>query len=297
MSRTLILRPFVVLVWLLCAGLTFGQNDLQVWREFRDALKSGSMTVDRIRPYDALGDSFKPILLSYLDSLRARATAEDWVVVPEVIRNGNRIQYIAPWTEGNRKVQYCFSFLTEGSRWYFQHLEAIMIRLDKVSRFPATDFPDIPEEQKSWAREEIYWSFVIQNIYLPSAREKGQQAALDMLKDGGGYFMAAKAWVPFVSPRRAFVLYLCWEQKNLRGNDVTLVKLDDHEAIVKMKTQYFSLYTIAAHLKPVISFDDYRQIFESLWQDRASNAGWNLNIEYSSTNEVTFHFMGTPAPK
>lgn len=278
----------VLLVALFCTIDTYAQDDLHIWRDFAGALRAGKMSVERIRPLAQLGDPFKPILMGFLDSLRAWASPADWEATPEIFRVDDRIQYILPWTERNRKVTYCFSLLSDGARWYFQHLECIFIRLDTVSKCPTSSFPDVPEHMKIWAREEIFWSFVVLNVYLPVTADRGKPAALNLLKDGGGYFVGARTWVPFVPPHKAFVLYLCWEQANLRGNQVTLLKLQDTEAIVHLITHFFSLYTTASHLKPVISFDDYKQIFETIWQDRASNAGWHLDIQYSPDYEVTF---------
>jgi hypothetical protein len=128
------------------------------------------------------------------------------------------------------------------------------------------------------------------NIYLPISEEKGKEYALNLLKDGAGYFVGAKTWVPFTSPAKAFILYLCWEQANLRGNNVTLVKLSDSQAIVQMETKFFDLYFTATHLKPMISIQDYKRIFETIWQDRAKNAGWNLDIKYSTDYKVVLYF-------
>ncbi|TSA20831.1 hypothetical protein D4R75_07065 [bacterium] len=250
------------------------------------------MTVERIRPLTQLGDTYRPILLGFLDSVRTQASPADWDAQPEIIRIENRIQYIVPWTAKTQKVTYCFSLLSEGTQWYFQHLEVIFIRLDTVSNLPTSSFPDASEERKTWAREEIYWSFVILNCYLPVAKESGKEAALNLLRDGAGYFIGARTWVPFVPPQRAFVLYLCWEQANLRGNQVTLLNLQENEAIVRLNSHFFALYGAAAHLKPVISLADYKQICETIWQDRASNAGWHLNIQYSSDYQATFHLKG-----
>jgi len=277
---------FLILV---CLNGAYGQDDLHIWRDFIGRLKAGTMTVERIRPLPQLGDKYKPILLGFLDSVRTQASASDWDAQPEIIRVEDRIQYIVPWTANNQRTIYCFSLISDSARWYFQHLESIFVRLDTVSHFPAMKFPDVPEHMKLWAREEIYWSFVVLNVYLPAARDRGKDAALNMLRDGGGYFVGACTWVPFVPPHKAFVLYLCWEQANLRGNEVTLLKLEDTEAIVRLNTHFFALYSVAAHLKPVISLDDYKQIFETIWQDRASNAGWLLDIQYSPSYEATFH--------
>ncbi len=269
---------------------TYCQNDTRIWKEFIGIVKAGKMTADRIRPLDQLGDSYKPILLSYLDSIRIQASPEDWDVQPEIIRSGDRIQFLVPWSARDQKLTYCFSFVGDTTQWYFQHLETIFVRLDKLGNLPTSTFPDVSEQQKAWAREEIYWSFILLNVYLPLSADRGKEFALNILKDGGGYFVGARTWVPFTTPHKAFVLYLCWEQANLRGNYVTLERLEDREALVRMKTQFFDLYFAAAHLQPRISLEDYKRIFETVWQDRASNAGWHLDIQYTTDYQVIFHF-------
>ncbi len=269
---------------------TFCQNDTIIWKEFVGLLKAGKISADRIRPLRQLGDSFKPVLMGYLDTIRIQASPSDWGAQPEIIRSGDRVQFLVPWSARDQKITYCLSFVGDTSQWYFQHLETIFVRLDKLGGLPVSAFPDVSEDQKAWAREEIYWSFVLLNVYLPLTADRGKEFALNILKDGGGYFVGARTWVPFTSPQKAFVLYLCWEQANLRGNHVTLERLEDHEAVVHLKTQFFTLYFTAAHLRPRISLDDYKKIFETIWQDRASNAGWHLDIQYSADYQVTFHF-------
>lgn len=282
-----LLTSFLVLT---CQSASRAQDELRVWNEFVMALKNGTITVDKIRPYDGLGETYKPILLGYIDSLRAEAETQDWNVRPEIVQTQNRIQYLFPWITKGQRVSYCFSFIVADTLWYFQHLEAIFVRLDKIPPLPVSQFPDISEAHKVWAREEIYWSFIVLNIYLPIAKEMGRQSALDLLKDGGGYFVGARSWIPFASPHKSFILYLCWEQANLRGNQVTLEKLNDNEAIVHLSTHFFNLYFTATHLKPRIPLEEYRQIFETIWHDRASSAGWNLKIQYTPDYVVTFHF-------
>ncbi len=276
--------------FLLIMTASYCQDEMRIWKEFLALVISKQMTEDRIKPHDQLGDKFKPILLSYLDSVRIQASPSDWINTPEVIKTDNRIQFIVPWSTRGQKIEYCFSFVVIDNQWYFQHLESIFIRLDKIPPPPVSIFPDVSESQKAWAREEIYWSFIVQNMYLPISKEKGKEYALGLLKDGGGYFVAAKTWVPFTSPQKAFILYICWEQANLRGNNVTLESLTDTQATINLETIFFYLYNIAGHLKTRISIEDYKQIFETMWQDRAKNAGWNLDIKYSPDYKVTFSF-------
>ena len=100
--------------------------------------------------------------------------------------------------------------------------------------------------------------------------------------------MAARTWVPFVPVSRAFVLYLCWEQANLRGSGVTLRRLDDHEAVVTLEPHYLKFYAQTEQMREQISAEDYRRLFETIWRDRAEKGGWELQINYKGTACV-FH--------
>jgi hypothetical protein len=99
--------------------------------------------------------------------------------------------------------------------------------------------------------------------------------------------MEARTWVPFVPVSRAFILYLCWEQANLRGNRVTLEKLDDREATIALEPNFLKFYS-QTDVGHQISAEDYRRLFETIWQDRAEQAGWKLQIIYKGDTCV-FH--------
>lgn len=282
--------PFLV-VTLLATSLTkatHAQDNIRIWKEFVVSLQKGEITPDNIRPYH---QSLKEPMMGFLTSMRKRASWEEWEATPEIYRVENQIHYLISLSFDGNKATYCFSFLTESDKWYFQHLEGIFIRLDETPGPPTSTFPDIPEEHKAWIREEAFWSQQV-NLFNSISTEKGKDFALSLFKDGGGYSLAAKAWVPFVPASRAFILYLCWEQANLRGNDVTLEKLETNEAIVRVQLTYFSLYQHSAHLKQQISLEEYRLIFETIWQDRATQAGWNLEIQYEQ-DECVLHFRKT----
>jgi hypothetical protein len=226
--------------------------------------------------------------MKFLKILKEKVSWEELESSPEIYRVGSQLHFLIPLTFEGQKVTYCFTFLIKDDKWYFQHLESIFIRLDKVSSLPTSKFPDLPEQQKAWMREEIYWSKQVQ-LFVFLSQEKGKDFAFNWFRDGPGYFLGAKTWVPFVPPPKAFILYLCWEQANLRGNKVTLEKLNDDEAIVIIKSIYFELYKNSAHLKQQISFEDYRKLFETIWCDRANSAGWHLQITYKK-GECFFNF-------
>lgn len=268
-------------------NVTHAKSDIDIWNEFKNTLKKSEFPKEKIQPYQ---ESLREPLLGFLRQMREKALWKEWEAIPEIHRVGNQIHFLIPLSFDNIKATYCFSFLVDKGEWYFQHLEGINIRLDKISPLPVSKFPDISESEKNWVREEIYWSFFINDFYLPIVEKDGQAYALEKIKDGAGYFLGAKAWVPFVAPRKAFILYLCWEQANLRGNKVTLEKFEDNEAILRLETIYFHLFFNTANMKPNISLEDYKKVFETIWQDRASNASWDLLIQYDEDYEVTFHF-------
>ncbi len=249
-------------------------------------MKENKITPDHIRPHQFIT---KESLMEVLNTFRRGAVWEEWEVEPEVVHYNNIVNFLIPLKGkfGERR-DYCFTFLIEEGKWYLQHIEAIFIRLDKISSLPASEFPDIPESQKAWARQELYWSKIVW-LYNDLSAKEGKESALRIVRDGAGYFLAAKAWVPFVPPSRAFILYVCWEQANLRGNDVVLEKLEDNEAVVKINPLFFQIYRHAGHLKQQIPFEDYRRIFVTLWHDRVKNAGWDLRIIYRGV-QCFLHF-------
>lgn len=256
-------------------------DDLRIWKEFVADLQAGKMEdTARIRPYYP---EFLEPMKGYLGQLRVGIAWDKLKAEPEVFRVGNQVHFVISLPfKGDEQTfssPFCFSFLDEKERWYFQHMETIMIRMDMLGPLPTTSFPDVPAERKAWMREEIEISDQV-HLFVFLAEEKGKEFAFNWFRDGAGYALGARTWVPFVAPAKAFILYLCWDFAHRRENPLTLEKLADTEAVVRVVPRWFQLYEAAAHLKPKISAEDYRRLFETIWQDRAKNAGWDLAITY-----------------
>jgi hypothetical protein len=256
------------------------QEPSRIWSEFVAKLKSGTLTAADIRAEYTTPEQQLVWLKQLKEASDTRKSWADWEAKPEVFRVGDHVQIVARVHDGTRNLTLCFTFLIEERRWYYSHMENIFIRLDQIGPPPVSLFPDIAEETKAWMREETYWSTFIGGVYAPLVKEKGADYVFNLLKDGPGYFVAAKTWVPFVPPRRAFILWLCWDQSRLRGHAVSLEKLDADEAIVKLKPLYFQIYKSASHLKTIISLPEYRRLFETIWKDRAQAAGWKVSFAY-----------------
>ncbi len=260
-------------------------RDLEVWQQFVADLKGGKLTADNLRPYQ---EGLRAPLFGFLSTMRQKADWKEWQAAPEIYRVQDQLHFLIPLTFDGGQTTYCFSFVRQAGKWFFQHLESIFIRLDRTGAPPVSTFPDVAEEHKAWMREEMHVNEQV-SIFNLLAKEKGKPFAFDWFRDGVGYFLAARAWVPFVPPSRAFILYACWEQANLRGNRVTLEELSDTHARIRAVPNYLQLYENSGHLHQQIAFEDYRQIFETIWQDRAKNAGWNLNLTCTGA-ECVFDF-------
>jgi hypothetical protein len=256
--------------------------DLRVWREFTALLWADSLPEHRIAPHF---EEFRAPLRGFLDSLRAGGNQAEWHPAPEQYRVGERLIFLARLTVRGHTATYSFSFVAGDGEWKFQHLEAIHIRLDTLGPLPVSHFPDLPDADKTWIREEFEVARDVQWLQA-LVREKGWDAALTWFADGAGYALASRVWIPFVSPGRAFVLYLCWEQARLHGADVTLVALDSMQAVVRLRPLGFLQFSRSAHLRNQISLDEFRRLFEYRWQDRATNAGWSLSISYEEDEAV-----------
>jgi hypothetical protein len=54
------------------------------------------------------------------------------------------------------------------------------------------------------------------------------------------------------------------------------------------------LYEQTGHLHQMISRENYQALYETVWQDRAAVAGWDLRIEHARA-QVRFRFERHPA--
>ena len=257
------------------------QQELQIWRAFVLDLRSNQLTEDHLHPLYIS----KPVMQQFLQTMRASADWSEWETTPEVQRRDSTVYYILPLSFNGQKETFCFTFLTSQGNWYLEHFESILLRLDKLGSPPVSVFPDLEDGQKQWIREE---NAVTEQIRLFNwlAQEKGRQAALDWFREGRGYAISAATWVPLVPAHRAFILYLCWEQMRLRGSRVTLDHLEDNSAVVLLEPTYLRLYAETGHLRQQISEEDFRAIFDTIWQDRAAAAGWRLDMKCEATRCV-----------
>ncbi len=281
MKKSLSLKVhFIFFLFLPCSLLS--QDPEQVWDEFRSLLKSGEISEENIRPIHEL---LEGRWLPFLENRKNNANWEAWEEPDETFVVDNKIHYLVKMTENGQVENYCLSFIIEDGKWYFHHAESIWVRLDKIDPPPTSVFPDLPEIQKHWQREEPRISRMVY-LYNYFVEKESKEFALNWFKDGIGYFIWAKTHVPFLKPTRAFILALCYEQSRLRGSEVTLEKLTDDSALVILEPIYLKLYYASGQMKNLISYADYLSIDNTIWHDRAEKAGWNLDITYENEKAI-----------
>jgi hypothetical protein len=256
-------------------------SDSAIWREFTGLLCENKITAERLRPYH---EALTVPLLDFLSRLREKMTHGENAELVKTVRTGDMVHCFVKMSDG----QYCFSFFAKDGDWLFAHIESILLRLDEVTA-PAASFPDISERQKNWIRQEREISNNVR-MFNMLKHEKGREYALGWFLDGDGYFLMARTWVPYVEPQKAFILFLCWEQANLTGNATALERLDDRRAVIRLEPMYMEMYKKTGHIRRQISYEDYIDLFEAVWRDRAEKAGWKLSIAYER-EECVFDFV------
>jgi cyclic lactone autoinducer peptide len=259
---------------------------LRIWDSFVTLLQTGQIAAIPIHPY--IPALLEP-LQGFLQNRYQDADWREWKIQPEVRWVKDQIHFLLDLTLHNERDRYCFSFLLEDGQWYFQHVEGITLCLDRLDPLPTSRFPEVSETKKACIREEIRVTEMVR-LYNWLIQEKGRDFAYQWFRDGEGYVLAAKTWVPFVPAHRAFILYLCWEQSCLRGSAVTLLELDDQAARVAIIPIDFLLYQQTGHLKQQIAFQEYRCLFEAIWTDRARKASWKVAFAYKNERCMMYFY-------
>jgi len=277
-------RRAIVISMLLCPGAIQAEKPIAVWRAFVSKVKAGKLTEADVRPYRSL----PPAPLVRFARETVGKTPLHRMKRPEVFQVGDQLHFVVQLSE-KPPSSFCFTFVRQGGRWYYRHIENIFIRLDRVKRLPTSDFPRLPEARLNWMREEIRVTKMVW-LFNQLKQEKGRRAALDLFRDGKGYFIGAKTWVPFLPPERAFVLYLCWMETYLRGGRVTLESLTPTSARVRLAPHYLELYRRTGHLKHQVARRDFVALFEAIWRDRAKHAGWKVEFAYPEESVCVMRF-------
>ena len=123
-------------------------------------------------------------------------------------------------------------------------------------------------------RKKVYF-------YLRLKEEKGKEEALSWFRDGEGYKLNVEAWMPYLSLRKSFVAFAAWVENRYWGQEVVTEALSEaHSAVLFKDHELLALYDVTGHLRPRISLEEYKELFEDQWRDRARWTGWTARFTY-----------------
>jgi hypothetical protein len=244
-----------------------------LWNALTLKLASGGWSEQDVHPLAAgMTGLLVPVLNRFAQSFKSGAGGQ----LRRVIETGNTVHFL--FNIGSD--EYCASVLLVNGCWYFHHLEAISIDLSNPPELPCTgaSLPGLPEQQLDWMREEAAMTERVR-LFNFLAAQKSRACALDWFRDGAGFALAARAWIPYFEPRLALLWYAAWSETYLHGNPVTVLRIDENNSTIRLADPlHWRLYRQTVHLKAQIGEPDYEALFDIVWQDRAKCAGWSLDI-------------------
>jgi len=253
----------------------------QIWNEFKIKLHDDNF----------ISDDFNDEVCQSLMSL---LSGEDRKPFRERILNANvrfcigEQKYIVFFNHDDDL--YRLDFVGNAGDWKLLFIECITIPIEKIESLPFDNFLPLKEIDENWIREErristmIHWYNFTKNVF-------GIEKALEHFRIGAGEFLAARAWVPYFSDKKAFIVYISWYESRVNGEKVSIEKFSDDECIIKYNEPiWFRMYNVATHLKFQIPFEEYKNLYEFIWQDRAKCSGWKIEINYENNSTILkFH--------
>lgn len=251
----------------------------QIWTEF-----CSKMRHDKLEPDDFVAE-MQPFLSVFLCGSGAEKRREKFLSAPYKVLTGNEKQSVITHCTDD---DYRFDFVQAGNTWVLAFIECITLPVADIAPLPYADFKDLPEKEPQIRSEKEISRLVF--FYNRFKELQGKQKALEMFCDGQGESLCARSWVPFYSDRRSYIAYAAWMESRIHGEQVEIIKFDEKCCCLRFRQHLWRrMYTMTGHIREMISYEEYMDIFEAIWRDRASANGWLLEIRYyDEDTELTF---------
>jgi hypothetical protein len=251
-------------------------NVWTIWKEFIEKLCH-----DSLKECD-LNDEMSPFLFSFLCGKDAQNRREIFINAPVNMIDGEFRKSIFLSCPDD---EYRFDFEVNKEKWKLCYIECITLPLSNINNFPYDSFIPLSGKE-NWIKAEksiskmIYFFCKLRKIF-------NFDEALLWLNDGAGEFLCARSWVPFYKDSKSFILYSSWIENRINGENVSVEIFSDEKCVMRFKQHlWFKIYHATGHFRTQLSFDDYKKIFESIWQDRAFHSGWNIMFEYEGYDTI-----------
>ena len=174
---------------------------------------------------------------------------------------------------------YRFDFSFMNDKWKLLFIECITLPVSDLSVMPYTAFQRLPVKETEIRREKEISKLIY--FYDQFRKLVGRQKAMEILFDGAGEFLCAKSWVPFFDETLSYIAYAAWIENCIYGEQVEIVSFSEQCCrLLFHKHIWRKLYTMTGHIRKMIDYEEYIDIFESIWKNRAFESGWELQVNY-----------------
>lgn len=241
-----------------------------IWDEFQEKLKYDTLTVS----------DFTTEMCAYLQPLlcgeHSASRRQKFLDAPYDVYVGvDRISVVSHCPDDD----YRFDFFCDGNQWKIAFIECITLPVFDMDVVPYSKFMPLDKKELHIRREKEITQLVY--FYLKFKELVGREKALTMFYDGKGEYICARSWVPFYSDSLSYIAYSAWYECRINGENVVIEEFQESKCRVVIYNHIWrNIYFIVGHLKPVIEYSEYMELFESIWKDRAASAGWDIQFVY-----------------
>lgn len=243
---------------------------MDIWNECRNKLKD-----------DALAESdFAEEMRAFLQPLlcgeSAASRRKKFLEAPyDVYESAGGISVVLHCLDDD----YRLDFSCDGLSWRLAFMECITLPVLGMEAVPYSKFVPLGKKEAFIRREKEISKLI--RFYLKFKELVGKEEALTMFCDGMGEYLCARSWVPFYSDGLSYIAYCAWYESRMNGENVVVQEFQENRCVVVIYNHIWrNVYFMATHLKSVIAYAEYMELFEFIWKDRAENAGWKIDFIY-----------------
>lgn len=245
-------------------------KSLDIWNEFQVKLKNDTLTVSDFTT--EMCQYLKPLLCGEHSAARRQKFLDSPFDIYEGV---NKVSVVSHCADDD----YRFDFLLNGISWKLAFIECITLPVFGINVFPYSEFLSLDKKELHIRREKEISQLVY--FYLKFKELVGKTKAIEMFYDGKSEYVCARSWVPFYSDSLSYIAYAAWYESRINGENVAIQEFQDSKCEVAMYNHIWrNMYFTVGHLKPVIDYSEYMELFESIWKDRARSAGWEIQFTY-----------------
>lgn len=241
-----------------------------IWIDFCNKMRADVLNDDDF------ADEMRIFLRSFLCGSDATQRRSKFLVSPyDIYETDTKCSVIVHCSDDD----YRFDFSLVKNRWKLSFIECITLPVSDLSVVPYMAFRPLPKKEAEIRREKEISKLIY--FYNEFKKLVGRQKAMEMLFDGAGEFLGAKSWVPFFNERLSYIAYAAWMENCIYGEQIEIVNFSEQCCRLLFRNHIWrKMYAMTGHIQKMIDYEEYMDIFESIWMNRAFESGWELQVNY-----------------